>query len=110
MKTIRRPDRPLARAVRMNSLSSAPSIAARVMRANGASAKIAIVAAGKMSWRQYCAKRLDIAGQQTIDQVESGMRRRCREEDVEPAERRRRHTEKIVEHVDQQEAGEEGRQ
>ena len=47
---MRRQPTPLARAVRMNSLPSAPSIAARVMRASGASAKIAMVTAGSTNW------------------------------------------------------------
>ena len=43
-------DRPLARAVRTNSDDSTASIEARVMRAIGASEKIASVVAGRMSW------------------------------------------------------------
>jgi hypothetical protein len=43
--------RPLARAVRMKSLPSTDSIEPRVMRASGASEKIAIEIAGKASWR-----------------------------------------------------------
>ena len=43
-------DRPLARAVRTKSDDSTASIEARVMRAIGASEKIASVAAGRINW------------------------------------------------------------
>src|SRR3954470_3938273 len=43
-------DRPEARAVRTNSDDSTTSIEARVMRAIGASEKIASVVAGRISW------------------------------------------------------------
>ena len=43
-------DSPLARAVRTKSDASTASIEARVMRAIGASEKIASVVAGRMSW------------------------------------------------------------
>ena len=43
-------DRPLARAVRTKSDDSTASIEARVMRAIGASEKIASVTAGRINW------------------------------------------------------------
>ncbi len=47
--------RPLARAVRMKSLPSTPSMAARVIRAIGAIANSPSVTAGSTSWRAVAA-------------------------------------------------------
>ena len=80
------------------------------MRAIGASAKSASVIAGRTSCASGGAERLEVAGEQAVDQVEAGDVRRRGEEDVEPPERRRRPAEQVVEDVDQQQAGEERRQ
>jgi hypothetical protein len=55
-------------------------------------------------------ERLEIAGQQAVDQIEPAVLWWRRIEDVEPAERRRRYTQEVVEHIDEQKAGEERRQ
>ena len=68
--------RPLARAVRTKSEASTASIEARVMRAIGASEKMPSVNAGRMSWLERGAERLEIAGQQAVDQEEAGDLRR----------------------------------
>ena len=80
------------------------------MRAIGASEKIASVAAGRISWLQRRTKRLEIARDQAVDQIEAGDRRRRAVEHVEPAERRRRPAEPEIEDVDQHQPGEEHRQ
>ena len=80
------------------------------MRAIGASEKIASVAVGRMSCASAARNSFELAGKQAVDQVEAGDGRRRRIEDVEPPERRRRPAELEVEHVDQQQAGEEHRQ
>ena len=80
------------------------------MRAIGASEKIASVSAGRMSCFEARPEQLEIAGDQAVDQVEAGDLRRRAEEHVEPAERRRRPAEQVVEDIDQDQAGEEHRQ
>ncbi len=80
------------------------------MRAIGAIEKIASVAAGRMQLAQRGAKCLEVAGDQGVDQVEAGHRRRRAVEHVEPAKRRRRPAEQEVEDIDQHQAGEEHRQ
>ena len=48
------------------------------MRAIGASEKIASVSAGRMSCAQRGAERLEVAGDQAVDQVEAGDRAAAR--------------------------------
>ena len=80
------------------------------MRAIGASEKMPSVSAGRISCLRLARKSLAVAGDQAVDQIEAGDVRRRAEEDVEPPERRRRPAEQIVEHVDQDQPGEEHRQ
>ena len=66
-------------------------MAARVMRAIGAIANRPSVSAGSTSCRSAAAGTAAVAGQERVDQEESGQpRRRRRGEGVEAAERRRR--------------------
>jgi len=102
--------RPLARAVRTNSEASTASIEARVMRAIGASEKMPSVKAGRISLRERRPERLEIAGQQAVDQVEAGDVFRRRRERIEPADRRGRPAKAEIEQIDQEQAGEEYRQ
>ena len=80
------------------------------MRAIGASEKMPSVSAGRMSCFEARHESLGVARDQAVDQIEAGDLRRRREEHVEPAERRRRPAEQVVEDVDQDQAGEEHRQ
>ncbi len=80
------------------------------MRAIGASEKIAERHRGQDQLAERGAERLELAGDQAVDQIEAGDLRRRRIEHVKPAERRRRPAEQIVEYVDQQQPGEEHRQ
>ena len=80
------------------------------MRAIGASEKMPSVSAGRISCLRLAMNSSPVAGEQAVDQVEAGDVRRRAEEDVEPAERRRRPAEQVVEDVDQDQAGEEHRQ
>ena len=80
------------------------------MRAIGASEKIASVNAGRMSCFRLAQKTVQAAGDQAVDQVEAGDLRRRAGEHVEAAERRRRPAEQVIEHIDQNQAGEEHRQ
>ena len=80
------------------------------MRAIGASEKIASVIARQDELAQRGAKQLEVAGNQAVDQIKAGDVRRRVIEHVEPAERRRRPAEAEIEHVDQQQPGEEHRQ
>ena len=70
--------------MRTKSDASTASIEARVMRAIGASEKIASVSAGRISWLSAEREGLEIAGDQRADQVEAGHRRRRAVEHVEP--------------------------
>ena len=81
------------------------------MRAIGASEKSASVIAGSASWPEARARTVSRSpAMQRVDQVEAGDVRWRQNDDVEPAERRRRPAEQIVEDVDQHQAGEEDRQ
>ena len=80
------------------------------MRAIGASEKMASVAAGRIELLEARPEHLEVAGNQAVDQIEAGDVRRRTEEHVEPPERRRRPAEQVVEHIDQDQAGEEHRQ
>ena len=80
------------------------------MRAIGASEKIASVSRGQDQLTERGTKRLEIARDQRVDQIEAGHRRRRAIEHVEPAERRRRPAEQEIEDIDQHQSGEEHRQ
>ena len=80
------------------------------MRAIGASEKMPSVRAGRISCLRLGHEHLPVAGDGAVDQVEAGHLRRRAVEHVEPAERRRRPAEQVVEDVDQDQAGEEHRQ
>ena len=80
------------------------------MRAIGASEKMPSVSAGRTSCFKRRHEGFALAGDQAVDQVEAGDVRRRAEEHVEPPKRRRRPAELVVEHVDQDQAGEEHRQ
>ena len=80
------------------------------MRVIGASEKIAERQRRQDELLEARHERCGIARNQAVDQVEAGDMRRFSKEHVEPAERRRRPAEQIVEHVNQDQAGEEHRQ
>ena len=111
MIRILRTGNPLARAVRMKSLPSASSIAARVMRAIGASANRPSEIAGRTSWASDARNTGPIARDEGVDRVGPGDVRWRREGDlVQAAERLRRPAEQEIEDVDEQQADEEGRE
>jgi hypothetical protein len=89
----------------MKSALSTDSIAARVMRAIGARVKIANVSAGNAIER-----RRGVAREKAVGDVKPGARGGRRIGEVEPAQGRRHPAEQVVEHIDQQQPGEEGRQ
>ena len=79
---------PLARAVRTKSEESATSMDARVVRAIGASEKIASVSAGSISCLSAREEELAISGNCTVDEIEARHIKRRTEKHIEAAERR----------------------